>query len=113
MSSRVLLLIPRALGILVCLFVGAFSLDAFANGKSIVESIPDFAIHIVPALILFAVVGLAWRWPLIGGLVFTGLAVVYAYVARAHSSWVAAIAGPMLFVGILFLWSWQDGRRVG
>ena len=97
---------PRILGILVCLFLGTFSLDAFGPGKTFVQAVADFAIHLTPALILLAVVALAWRWEWIGALVFTGVAVSYAYAARTHASWIPVIAGPLLLVGILFFWSW-------
>jgi hypothetical protein len=105
-SGKLILWSPRVLGILVCLFLSLFSLDAFGNGKTGVQALPDFAIHILPVLILFAVVGIAWRWEWVGGLVFTGLAVGYAYVARTHLSWIVIIAGPLFIVGILFFWSW-------
>ena len=111
MRSRLLLWIPRVLGILVCVFLSMFSLDAFGNGKTVIQATSDFAVHVAPVLILFAVVGVSWRWPWVGGVVFTVLAVGYAYVTRAHPSWILVIAGPLLAVGILFIWSWRHGRR--
>jgi len=36
MRSRLVLWIPRILGILVCVFLGVFSLDAFGNGKTVI-----------------------------------------------------------------------------
>jgi len=111
MRSRLLLWIPRVLGLLVCVFLSVFSLDAFGNGKNVIQAISDFAIHLAPVLILFAVVGVSWRRPWVGGVVFTGLAAGYAYVSRAHPSWILVIAGPLLAVGILFIWSWRHGRR--
>jgi len=111
MRSRLVLWIPRVLGILVCIFLSVFSLDAFENGKTVIQATIDFAIHVAPVLILFAVVGVSWRWPWVGGVVFTGLAAVYAYVTRAHPSWILVIGGPLLAVGVLFLWSWRHGRR--
>ncbi len=110
MRTRLLRWLPRMLGILVCLFLSMFSLDAFSDGKSIVDGIADFAVHIAPVSILFAVVALSWRRPLIGGIVFTGVAACYAYVARAHPSWVFLIGGPLLSVGLLWVWSWRDSR---
>ena len=97
---------PRILGILVSLFLGVFSLDAFGSGRTFAEASGDFAIHVTPALILLAVVALAWRWEWVGALVFTAVVVGYAYAARTHVSWIPVIAGPLLIVGILFFWSW-------
>lgn len=105
-SRKLLLWSPRILAILVCLFLGLFALDAFGNGKTFSEALPDFATHIAPMLGLLAIAGVSWRWEWVGGLVFTGLAAAYAYVAREHASWVLSVSGPLLLVGVLFLWSW-------
>jgi glucose-6-phosphate-specific signal transduction histidine kinase len=105
-SSKLLLWSPRVLGILVCLFLSVFALDAFQGGKTVIEALPDFGGHIAPMLILLAIVAVSWRWEWVGALVFTGLGVGYAYVARDHLSWIPVIAGPLLVVGILFFWSW-------
>lgn len=111
-SGKLLLWSPRVLGIFVCIFLSLFSLDAFGSGKTFIEAIPDFAIHVAPVLFLFAAVAVSWRWEWVGGLVFTGLAAYYAYVARSHVSWVAIIAGPLLVVGIMFFWSWIHRREL-
>jgi len=109
-SSKLLQWSPRILGILVCLFLGLFSLDAFEGEKPFAQTIVDFGIHLTPVLILLAVVVLAWRWEWVGALVFTGVAVAYAYAARTHVSWIPVIAGPLLLVGILFFLSWISRR---
>ena len=106
-SDTLLLWSPRILGTLVCGFLGLFALDAFGGGKSFTQALADFAIHLAPSLLLLAVVALSWRWPWVGAAVFTALAVMYAYVAHDHASWVAVISGPLLVVGILFFWSWR------
>jgi len=111
MRSHLARWLPRVVGLLVCLFLCVFSLDAFANEKSMIDALPDFAIHIAPPLTLIGVVALSWHRPWIGGIIFTGIAAVYAAVARAQPSWVLVISGPLLSVGLLWLWSWRDGRR--
>jgi len=115
MTTRTSLLLqwsPRVLGILVCLFLMLFSLDAFGEGRTLLQGLIGFLIHSVPVFILLGVVALSWRWEWVGGAVFTLLAVVYAWWAffvRHHPGWIPPIAGPLLLVGVLFLWSW--GRR--
>lgn len=106
-SKALLLWSPRVLGILVSLFLGLFALDAFSEGKSFVRALPDFAMHLLPALVLLVIVGLSWRWEWVGGLGFTGLAATYAYLARSHPAWIVVISGPLLIVGILFWRSWR------
>ena len=111
-SDALLLWVPRILGILVCLFLSLFALDAFSGGKPVVQALRDFVIHLSPMLVLLGVVALSWRWEWIGGMVFTALALRYGYVARQHVSWVLTVAGPLLIVGLLFLLSWSQHRRI-
>ena len=111
-SDSLLLWAPRVLGILVCLFLSLFALDAFGAGKTFMRALPDFLIHIAPMAVLLVVVALSWKWEWLGGVVFTALACGYAYLARHHAAWIPTIAGPLLVVGVLFLWSWVHRRRV-
>ncbi|MEO8482132.1 MAG: hypothetical protein ABI634_07985 [Acidobacteriota bacterium] len=85
-SDKALLWSPRILGILVCLFLSLFALDAFGGGKTVIQALPDFTMHVAPMLVLLGVVGVSWRWEWVGALVFTSLAVGYAYFARNHVS---------------------------
>jgi len=112
MPGKLLLWSPRILGVMVCLFLSIFALDAFESGKTFQQALPDFAIHITPMLVLLVVVLISWRWAWVGGVVFTSLAAVYVYFARNHISWILVIALPLLLVGILFLWSWFHQRRL-
>ena len=111
-SDALLLWSPRVLGIVVCLYLSLFALDAFSGGKIVTQAASDFFIHVAPMLVLFGVVALSWRWEWVGGSVFTGLALTYGYVARHHLPWIAVVSGPLLVVGILFLWSWTQHRRL-
>ena len=111
-GGKVILWGPRVLGILVCLFLSLFALDAFGGGTSPIQALPDVAVHLAPALILLAVVGVSWRWEWVGALVFTGLAIGYAYVSRNNPSWVLVISGPLLIVGVLFSYSWVHHGKV-
>ena len=111
-SDAVLLWAPRVVGIVVCLFLSMFALDAFSAGKPALEAVRDFIVHVLPMVVLLGVVALSWRWEWVGGFVFTGLALAYAYVARRHLGWIALISGPLLLVGVLFLLSWSQHRRL-
>ena len=110
LSRALLLWSPRIVGILVCLFLSLFALDSFGNGKTLIEALPDFAMHVAPVLALLAVVGISWRREWVGGLVFTALATGYAYVARDHISWVVWISTPLLVAGALYFLSWLRRR---
>ena len=64
--STLSLWLPRILGLAVSGFIALFALNAFRAGRPLAEGLPDFAMHLVPAALLFAVVALAWRRPWIG-----------------------------------------------
>ena len=55
---------------------------------------------------------MSWRWQWMSALGFIGLAALYA--ARVgRLDWVLLISGPLLLVGLLFLWSWwRLGRHL-
>jgi len=112
-SGRLLLWSPRILGILVSLFIGLFALDAFSHGKPLFDAISDFVIHLIPACMLLVLVGASWRREWIGGLAFVALAVAYATtMARGRLDWTLVISGPLMVVGVLFLWSWRHHSRL-
>jgi hypothetical protein len=101
---------PRILGVGVALFLGLFALDAFEPGRPLARALIDFAMHLLPVAVVLAIVALAWRRPWLGGVSFVLLAVAYALTARFRVDWIVAISGPLLIVGVLYLWS--GGREV-
>ena len=105
----------RILGIAVCVFLGVFALDAWEPGKPVARTVADFLIHLLPSAIVLTIVAMSWRRPWIGGVAFLVLAVVYAALVGFRFDWVLAISGPLLIVGLLFLWSWriQPGTAAG
>lgn len=103
-SAQLVKWLPRVLAIAVALFVGLFALDAFNEGKGLAQTLGDVAIHLIPAAVILAIVAIAWRYPSVGAVAFIGLAAVYAVSVR-RIDWIAAIAGPLFVVGVLFLLS--------
>ena len=106
-SARLLLWSPRVLGILLSAFLAMFALDVFNEGKTLNEALPDLAIHLLPATLLLIIVAASWRWEWVGGIVFAVLAVTYAASVRGRLDAILVISGPLLIVGVLFLWSWR------
>jgi len=106
-SARWLLWMPRVFAILLGLFLGLFALDAFSEGKPLVQALADFVIHLAPAAVLFGVVALAWRREWIGGTAFVGLAIAYATSNMSRPDWILTISGPLAIAGALFFWSWR------
>jgi hypothetical protein len=109
--NRVVVVASRVLGLAFASFLAVFALDAFDEGLPLPAAIGSAAVHLIPAAIVLAMVVLAWRWPLIGAMGFLAGAALYAWIApRGHLDWIAVIAGPMMIVGVLFLWSWRTDR---
>ena len=106
-SGRLLLWAPRLLGVLTCLFVGLFALDAFNEERTFLEALPAFAIHLAPAAFLCGIVFASWRREWVGGTVFVACGAAYVGLARGRFDWVLLVSGPLLVVGTLFLLSWR------
>lgn len=109
-STRVLLWSPRILGLLVSLFFAFFALDAFGSDRPAPQALADFFIHLIPALVVFALVVLAFRRPRVAGAAFIGLALVYAVGSHDRVDWMLTIAGPLAILGLLFFWSGHSQR---
>ena len=88
-------LAPHILGGLVCLFLSLFALDS--------TGALDALMHLAPVGLLLAILAAGWRWPWLGAAGFLGLAAAYAVTAWQQPSWVAAISGPLVVVGVLFI----------
>ena len=108
--------IPRIICILAILFVSVFAADAFGPGRSIQEQLGDFIMHLIPSFILLAILFVAWKWELIGGILFLliglGLSpfIYWMNYDMNHSVWMSlgiilAITVPFIIVGILFIMS--------
>ncbi|MDX9930188.1 MAG: hypothetical protein RBS37_10095 [Bacteroidales bacterium] len=105
---------PRILCILAILFISMFAFDAFSEGRSFWENLAGFLIHLIPSFVLIALLIVAWKWELVGGIIFglIGLGfgpwVFIKNFRMNHSvgtslAIVAAIALPFMLVGILFV----------
>lgn len=106
--------IPRILCILAILFISMFALDAFEPGLTIWQQLTGFTIHLIPSFSLLILLAIAWKWELIGGVIFTlaGLGfspfVYYHNYNMNHSVWISLgiillITFPFVVVGILFI----------
>lgn len=66
--------------------------------------------HVIPTLVLLVALALAWRWPLVGAVVFLGFVVLVLFQVAPEFGYVV-FALPHLIVGVLFLVVWLAGRR--
>ncbi|MDH7498635.1 MAG: hypothetical protein QHH05_09375 [Syntrophomonadaceae bacterium] len=111
---------PRVLSLLFVAFLALFSLDVIEPGMSAGQIALGLLMHNIPALLLLAVVVVAWKRELVGAVAFmlAGLLyVVFVFVARADIpwhlalSWILTITGPAFLTSLLWLLSWNAARK--
>lgn len=99
-TKRVLYWLPRGLSILFALFISLFALDVFSEGYTFGETLIALFMHLIPTFIIVIALIIAWRWERVGAAIFFALALVYLVMSEGEG-WI--LAGPMLLVGVLFL----------
>ncbi len=109
--------LPRIICILAILFVSMFALDSFSPGLTIGQQLGAFMMHLIPSFVLLAFLVVAWKWELIGGIIFTLIGVGLSpfifllnhnrnhFSVGASIGVVLAINLPFVIVGILFITS--------
>lgn len=106
-KNRILYWSPRILTILFILFISMFALDVFSEKYGILETIVALFMHLIPSLVLLIVLLIAWKYELVGGIVF--LFFGFTYILMVHGfplSVYFTIAGPAFLSGILWIVSW-------
>ena len=106
-TARLMLWMPRMFGMALGLFLALFALDAFETGEPLWRNVAGFLVHLVPSFLVLVLVGLSWRREWIGGFAFLALSIAYAVMVGFRLDWVFAISGPLVLVGLMFLWSWR------
>ena len=107
-ATKVLFWAPRVLCLLFAAFISIFAFDAFGEGHGFWETTLRFVVHLIPTAIILAVLAVSWRRAWVGGVAFTALGALYLILFwdRFHWSAYAAISGPLLLIGLLFLIEW-------
>jgi hypothetical protein len=106
-AKRLLFWLPRGLCVLFALFISMFAMDVFGAGYGFPKILLAVLMHMIPTLLLVAVLVVAWRWEWVGAVLFTALAVFYTATSWSRFGWSACalISGPLLVLGILFLFN--------
>jgi len=105
---------PRIICMLAILFISMFAADAFAPELTIWQQIVGFFMHLIPSFILLAVLLVAWKWELIGGIIFTAIGIVLSPIIFQHNYAmnqsvsmsllvILMITFPFIVVGVLFM----------
>jgi hypothetical protein len=105
MKEKLLYWIPRTFTILAILFMMMFSIDVFSGNEPMSRKLLGFLIHNIPVLILIGVLIVAWKWEVIGGLLFIVAFIAGSLVFRSFSGNPASliVISPFLVMGILFI----------
>jgi hypothetical protein len=105
---------PRILSIAFAVFTSIFALDAFAGPGGFWRAALTFTTHLLPSAVVVAILAAAWRWELLGVLLFGLMGGIYArQFLLLHPVAVAAISGPLLLIACLFLADWLAHHRSG
>jgi len=114
MKTKILHWLPRIIIILAILLVSMFALDAFESNQTIWQQIGGFLIHLIPSYILIAFLFIAWKWELIGGILFSLIGIGFAPFIYIHnynmnhsvlisSEVILLINFPFIIAGTLFI----------
>jgi hypothetical protein len=92
--KKIIYWLPRVLAILFIIFMSVFALDAFSEPQWFVPLL----MHLIPSFILIILTVVAWKFEMVGGILFLvgGLVMSIFY----HS---LIIASPAFFIGVAFL----------
>lgn len=98
--------VPRVLVILFAGFLSLFALDVFSEGYGLGELVVAFFMHMVPVWVLLLALGVAWKKPVWGGVVYVGLGLVsiMAFNTYRHPLSLLLISGSPVVIGGLFVW---------
>ncbi len=113
-SIRLCHWLPRIICILSILFVSMFALDVFELKLTFWQKMIALLMHLIPSLILLALLIIAWKWEYVGGILFIIIGIgISPFVFNMnynmnHSFWLSlgiilAITFPFVVVGILFV----------
>lgn len=107
---------PRVLCILAILFVSMFALDSFDPKLTVWQQIGGFLIHLVPSFVLTLLLIIAWKWELVGGIIFAILGAAFSpfiFIGNYQNNHslgmslgiIMSITFPFILVGGLFIYS--------
>lgn len=89
------------MSILFIIFVSLFALDVFGEGLTWWQAIAALLIHLIPSYVLVGVTVLAWKKPLIGGLLFVAVGLILSWGTDNLYQSVILIVPP-IFTGLMF-----------
>jgi hypothetical protein len=111
--GKILFWTPRIFTIFFALFLSLFALDLFSEELGFWETTVALLIHLTPVYIILFALAIAWRWELIGAIIFTSIAIFYIIWTWGKFAWTAyaVISAPLFLIGFFFLLNWIYFRK--
>ncbi|MFH1331947.1 MAG: hypothetical protein ABIH63_01555, partial [archaeon] len=92
---------PRILTIIFILFISMFALDIFSEDYTPIQIIIGLFMHLIPSFILIIALIIAWKYEIVGGVVFISAGIFYIVMLLMNPqlewymlSWSMTISGP-------------------
>jgi len=106
--SLLLLLLwtPRIFCILFAILISFFAFDVFDQGTGFWKTFLALLIHLIPTILIIAILILSWTRAWIGGISFILLGIIYIIWSSQTGRGSQIIYIPLFLDGILFLTSW-------
>jgi hypothetical protein len=105
MKEKMLYWAPRILTILAIIFMLMFSLDTLGEKMPLSQKLLGLFMHNIPVLILAAILIIAWKREMIGGILFIAAFIAASIYFRSFSGNPGSLVVilPFLITGGLFL----------
>lgn len=87
------------------LFLGLFALDIFGEGYDLGETLIALFMHLIPSLLLLLALLIAWRWRVIGGILFLVLGKISVIFFNTLQDPITfgLVSLPVFIIGLLFI----------
>ena len=98
MKKEIILNLGKILAVGYIMFISLFALDEWGNWQALF-------MHLIPSFVLIAVLILAWKKQLIGGLLFlvASASTIFYFHTYKQANIFALISLPPIIIGLLFI----------
>ncbi|MCC7504384.1 MAG: hypothetical protein IT259_03740 [Saprospiraceae bacterium] len=106
-TSSILTWFPRLLAVAFALFLSVFALDAWDGKSTFLHQLGAFLIHLIPSAVILGALYVAWKWRIIGGLLFMVIGMVFTvyFGAWRETELFLMLALPLFVAGVMFIFS--------
>lgn len=114
--------LPRIICMLGIYFISKYAINSMESYLTVWQQILTLMFHLIPCVLLGALLVIAWKWELIGGILFTVIGLVLTPIIFKHNynlnesiatslGVVTMFTFPLIIVGNLFTFSYIKRRK--